>query len=73
MALGQDLVAGTPTVDMVVRSKIRWKVGTFVSGGYHLYVNCPAFINSGGRSVGIGGGGEVAVKYQLIMDCHVDV
>ncbi|KAG6414720.1 hypothetical protein SASPL_122093 [Salvia splendens] len=73
VALGQDQIAGTLMVNIRVRGRIRWKVGTFVSGGYHLYVNCLAFINSGGRSVGIGGGGEVAVKYQLVMDCHVDV
>ncbi|XP_041990139.1 NDR1/HIN1-like protein 1 [Salvia splendens] len=72
VALGQDLVAGTPTVNVIVRSKIRWKVGTFVSGGYHLYVNCPAIMNSGGRRSGIGGG-EAAITYQFFLDCRVDV
>ncbi|KAL1557575.1 NDR1/HIN1-like protein 12 [Salvia divinorum] len=73
VAFNQDQIAGTLMVHIRVRGRVRWKVGTFVSGGYHLYVNCPAFINSGGRNVGIGDGGEAAAKYQLIVKCHVDV
>ncbi|KAL1557576.1 NDR1/HIN1-like protein 1 [Salvia divinorum] len=72
VALGQDLLAGTPMVNMVVRSKIRWKVGSFVSGAYHLYVNCAAFMNSGSRRSGRGGG-EAAITYQFFVDCRVDV
>ncbi|KAH6773003.1 Late embryogenesis abundant hydroxyproline-rich glycoprotein family [Perilla frutescens var. hirtella] len=72
VALTQDEIAGTVMVNIRVRGRIRWKVGTFISGGYHLYVNCPAYINFGGRNNGIAVG-PAAIKYQLIMDCHVDV
>ncbi|KAH6789745.1 Late embryogenesis abundant hydroxyproline-rich glycoprotein family [Perilla frutescens var. frutescens] len=72
VALTQDEIAGTVMVNIRVRGRIRWKVGTFISGGYHLYVNCPAYINSGGWNNGIAVG-PAAIKYQLIMDCHVDV
>ncbi|KAL1544534.1 Late embryogenesis abundant hydroxyproline-rich glycoprotein family [Salvia divinorum] len=72
VSLNQDQIAGTLMVNIRVRGRIRWKVGTFISGGYHLYVNCPAYINSGGRNIGISGD-AAAIKYQLIMDCHVDV
>lgn len=70
--MNQDEIAGTVMVNVRVDGRIRWKVGTFISGRYHLYVNCPAYINFGGRNNGIAVG-PAAIKYQLIMDCHVDV
>lgn len=71
VSLNQDEVAGTVLVNVRVDGRIRWKVGTFVSGKYHLYVNCPAYINFGNKNNAIAVGS--AMKYQLIMDCHVDV
>lgn len=71
-SLGQDEVTGTVLVHVRVDGRVRWKVGTFVSGSYHLYVNCPAYINFGAK----GNGGIAvgsAIKYQLLMDCNVDV
>ncbi|KAL3850263.1 hypothetical protein ACJIZ3_012145 [Penstemon smallii] len=75
VSLNQDQFAGTVLVNIKIDGRIRWKVGTFVSGKYHLFVNCPAYINFGGKNnnnngVAVGAG---AMKYQLIMDCHVDV
>ncbi|KAK6138155.1 hypothetical protein DH2020_028091 [Rehmannia glutinosa] len=73
VSLSQDQVAGTVLVNIRVDGRVRWKVGTFISGKYHLYVNCPAYIDFGNRNnnnaVVVGS----AMKYQLIMDCHVDV
>ncbi|KAL2240046.1 NDR1/HIN1-like protein 1 [Sesamum indicum] len=71
VSLNQDQMAGTVLVYIRVDGRIRWKVGTFISGKYHLYVNCPAYINFGDRSNAVVVGS--AIKYQLIMDCHVDV
>ncbi|KAL7154149.1 hypothetical protein ABFS83_04G216000 [Erythranthe nasuta] len=72
VSLTQDQIAGTVLVNIKIDGRVRWKVGTFISGKYHLYVNCPAYINYGGRNNGVAVGPAV-IKYQLIMDCHVDV
>ncbi|KAL0389942.1 UNVERIFIED_CONTAM: NDR1/HIN1-like protein 1 [Sesamum calycinum] len=72
VSLSEDQIAGTVLVNVRVDGRIRWKVGTFISGRYHLHVNCPAYINFGGRNNGMGVG-PAAIKFQLIMDCHVDV
>lgn len=72
VSLNQDQIAGTVLVNIRVDGRIRWKVGTFISGKYRLYVNCPAYINFGGRGNGVAVG-PAAIKYQLILDCHVDV
>lgn len=72
-SLWQDEVAGRVVVDVRVDGRMRWKVGTFISGKYHLNVNCPAemsFDNNGG---GVAGGLAAPIKYQLVMDCSVDV
>lgn len=70
-ALAQDQFAGTVLIHIRVNGRVRWKVGTFVSGRYHLYVNCPAYINLGNRNSGIMVGS--VIKYQLVQSCHVDV
>lgn len=67
--LSQDELTGTVLIHVKVDGRVRWKVGTFITGSYHLYVNCPVYINLGSRINGIG----TAIKYQLIMDCNVDV
>ncbi|KAL6499727.1 hypothetical protein OROGR_027637 [Orobanche gracilis] len=73
-ALEQDEMAGTVRVNIRVDGRVRWKVGTFVSGKYHLYVNCPAYIHF--ENVSNNNNGVVVgsvMKYPLIMDCQVDV
>lgn len=73
-SLGQDQVAGTVLIDIRVDGRVRWKVGTFVSGRYRLYANCPAFISFGaGRNGGNGFLSGPSIKYQLAQSCHVDV
>lgn len=71
VSLNQDQFTGTVLINIRVDGRIRWKVGTFISGKYHLNVNCPAYINFGTKNNGISVGS--AVRYQLIMDCLVDV
>ncbi|XP_058196162.1 NDR1/HIN1-like protein 1 [Rhododendron vialii] len=74
-ALGEDQVTGRVLLNVKVDGRVRWKVGTWVSGRYHLYVNCPAYIVFGGDRVNSGGGIAVGsgVKFQLVQSCHVDV
>ncbi|KAL3530332.1 hypothetical protein ACH5RR_009654 [Cinchona calisaya] len=71
-ALNQDQFAGTILINIRANGRIRWKVGTFISGKYHLYVNCPAYLNLWNKNTnGILVG--PAMKYQLLQGCHVDV
>ncbi|KAL3518619.1 hypothetical protein ACH5RR_021208 [Cinchona calisaya] len=70
-ALTQDQFAGMVLIDIRVNGRVKWKVGTFISGKYRLYVNCPAYINLGNRNSGVVFG--PAIKYQLVQSCHVDV
>lgn len=69
-SLQQDEDDGVVLVNVKVNGKVKWKVGTWVSGKYHIYVNCPAYIRfAGDRSIA----GGVAVKFQLWQSCSVDV
>ncbi|KAH6774797.1 NDR1/HIN1-like 1 [Perilla frutescens var. hirtella] len=70
-SLGEDEGTGTVLINVRVDGRVRWKVGTFVSRNYHLFANCPAYINFGNKNSGIAVGSPI--KYQLLMDCHVDV
>ncbi|XP_059627783.1 NDR1/HIN1-like protein 1 [Cornus florida] len=70
-ALSQDEMAGMVLINIKIDGRVRWKVGTFISGRYHLYANCPAYISFGNRNNGIVVG--PAIKYQLVQSCHVDV
>lgn len=54
-----------------MNGRIKWKVGAWMSGRYHLYVNCPAYIAFGsGRAALVLGEGT---KFQLASKCAVDV
>ncbi|CAM8964247.1 unnamed protein product [Rhodiola kirilowii] len=55
--------------------RIKWKVGAWMSGRYHLYANCPAYIGFGSGQ-GQGQSGVVVgegMKFQLASGCGVDV
>ncbi|KAJ1407495.1 Late embryogenesis abundant protein [Sesbania bispinosa] len=71
--LRQDQTSGGVLVNVKVNGRVKWKVGTWVSGRYHIYVNCPAYIRlAGDRDNGIGVANP-AVKYQFLQSCIVDV
>ncbi|XP_030459259.1 NDR1/HIN1-like protein 1 [Syzygium oleosum] len=70
--LTQDQSNGYVVVMIRLRGRVRWRVGSFTSGGYHIFVNCPAYITMGSRSTGIAVGNN-AVKYQLMQSCSVNV
>lgn len=61
--LTQDRSAGILLLNIRLDGRVRWKVGTWISGRYHIHVNCPAFvtINSG------------VFRFQQIIRCSVDV
>ncbi|XP_031113566.1 NDR1/HIN1-like protein 1 [Ipomoea triloba] len=74
MEISQDQNAGRVLINVRVDGRVRWKVGTFISGRYRLNVNCPAYLSFGGgeyssNSVLVGS----TAKYQLVQQCYVDV
>lgn len=76
VALAQDETAGYVLVNVRVDGWIRWKVGTWISGHYHLRVNCPALltVNGGKGSYGdVAGGGDGFFRFQQAAACTVDV
>ncbi|XP_060169911.1 NDR1/HIN1-like protein 1 [Lycium barbarum] len=74
-AISQDLMVGTVLLNVKIDGRVKWKVGSFISGKYHLYVNCPAYVGVGGKMMGnsVVVGKSSAIKYQLVQNCHVDV
>ncbi|GER41842.1 late embryogenesis abundant protein [Striga asiatica] len=73
LALRQDQSAGAVRLTVKVTGRVKWRVGAFVSGRYHIHVTCSAYIPLGnGRSSGgivVGDG----IKYQLSQGCSVSV
>lgn len=72
VALKQEQQNGVVSLMIKIDGRVRWKVGAFISGRYHLYVRCPAVITFGGRTTGVVVGNN-AVKYQLVTGCSVSV
>ncbi|XWS56059.1 hypothetical protein CRYUN_Cryun09bG0054300 [Craigia yunnanensis] len=72
VALGSEQAAGSVFLMVKIDGRVRWKVGTFISGRYHLYVRCPAYITFGSKSNGVTVG-ENAIKLQFVTRCSVSV
>ncbi|WOH06221.1 hypothetical protein DCAR_0625644 [Daucus carota subsp. sativus] len=71
-ALSKDQANGAISLMIKINGRVRWRVGSFISGHYHLHVSCPAYIpfgNKNGDTTMVGSG----VKYQLSQKCKVDV
>ncbi|KAL9663074.1 hypothetical protein QQ045_027911 [Rhodiola kirilowii] len=70
--LGQEQQLQMVTLQIKMSGRIKWKVGAWMSGRYHLYADCPAYIAFGsGRSGGVLVG--EAMKVELASKCGVDV
>jgi hypothetical protein len=81
-AMKQDISAGYVLLHVKVDGRVKWKVGSWVSGGYHLFVNCPALLSASGGNAGgafamsaatAGGGHNVSLKFTQPTYCTVDV
>ncbi|CAL5361780.1 unnamed protein product [Camellia sinensis] len=71
VALSQDQAYGTVLLTIKIEGRVRFKVGTYISGRYHLYVKCPVNIVFGNSTAGV-----VVVngiKYQLAQSCSVSL
>ncbi|PWA82995.1 Late embryogenesis abundant protein, LEA-14 [Artemisia annua] len=75
-SLTQDQSNGAIMIYVKMNGRVRWRVGRFISGRYHIHVTCPAYIPFGnnkmtsvipGIQVGTG------MKYQLSQRCSVNV
>ncbi|XP_074585804.1 NDR1/HIN1-like protein 1 [Curcuma longa] len=64
-ALLQDQQAGYVLLSVRVDGRLRWKVGTWVSGRYHLHVNCPALL--------VLDAGAYKYEFQHNTRCSVDI
>ncbi|XP_059668658.1 NDR1/HIN1-like protein 1 [Cornus florida] len=72
ISLTSDAAAGAVSLTIKIDGRVRWKVGTFTSGRYHLHVRCPTYIPfAGPRTTGVVIGN--AIKYQLTQRCRVNV
>ncbi|CAO2825212.1 unnamed protein product [Amaranthus hypochondriacus] len=74
-SLQLDQNAGLVFMNIKVNGRVKWKVGTWVSGKYHFNANCPAYITFGNRGNinGFNLASATAVKLQLSSACQVDV
>lgn len=64
--LNQDESIGYFFVTVKIDGRVRWKVGSWISGHYHLYVSCPAYMvyNPNGQN---------SIHLQQPALCSVDV
>ncbi|KAM0883067.1 hypothetical protein ACQ4PT_031875 [Festuca glaucescens] len=69
-AISQDCQAGYLILQVKIDGRVRWKVGSWISGHYHLFVTCPAFLVTTG---GNGAPGASGFKFQTTTYCHVEV
>ncbi|OAY40766.1 NDR1/HIN1-like protein 1 [Manihot esculenta] len=71
-ALSEDQSTGAVLLMIKMDGRVRFKVGTFISGRYHLYVRCPAYIQFGSSTTSITAG-ENSVKYSVVVGCSVSL
>ncbi|KAF7000492.1 hypothetical protein CFC21_016387 [Triticum aestivum] len=55
-AMKQDIASGYVSLQVKIDGRVKWKVGTWVSGSYHLFVSCPAMLAAGPGGMPLGGG-----------------
>ncbi|CAL9161265.1 unnamed protein product [Musa hybrid cultivar] len=67
-SLQQDEAAGYLLLYLKIDGMVRWKVGTWTSGHYHLEVTCPAFFSVDSTSNGV-----AVVRFQRMSPCSVSV
>ncbi|KAF8403364.1 hypothetical protein HHK36_011466 [Tetracentron sinense] len=71
--LKQDQSAGMLLVNVKIDGRVRWKVGTWISGRYHLHVRCPAYITFGNQGSTGGNPFDYPIKYQLVQSCRTSI
>lgn len=69
--LAQDLNAGAVLLSIKIDGRLKWKVGTWISGTYQLSVNCPAYIRFSDPTAKLVSSSSV-LKFQLVQGCSVE-
>ncbi|KAJ3675131.1 hypothetical protein LUZ60_004173 [Juncus effusus] len=67
-AIMQDQQAGIILLHVKVEGRVKWKVGTWTSGHYHLFVNCPIFVSLNGGT----GNSAPGDGLSQFVECHVE-
>ncbi|KAE8711452.1 protein YLS9-like isoform X1 [Hibiscus syriacus] len=62
---------GLVMLDIKVFGKVKWKVGSWISGRYQINVHCPAYISFTERIMGFQVGSSM--NYHLLQTCKVDI
>ncbi|KAJ4751448.1 hypothetical protein LUZ62_046845 [Rhynchospora pubera] len=63
-ALYKDILAGYILLHVKIDGRIRWKVGSWISDHYHLFVHCPAVLVTHEA---------VPFRFQQITQCSVEI
>ncbi|KQJ89363.1 NDR1/HIN1-like protein 1 [Brachypodium distachyon] len=69
-SLAGDVQAGYLVLQVKIDGRVRWKVGSWISGHYHIFVTCPAFLVGAG---GNGAPGASGLRFQTATYCRVEV
>jgi len=69
-SLAKDVQAGYLVLQVKIDGRVRWKVGSWISGHYHIFVTCPAFLTGVG---GNGAPGASGLRFQSATYCRVEV
>lgn len=64
LSLQQDQAVGFFLLNIKIDGRVKWKVGTWISGTYHLSVSCPAYMTYSSTN---------GIRLQQPASCHVDV
>ncbi|KAL6634215.1 hypothetical protein ACP70R_026886 [Stipagrostis hirtigluma subsp. patula] len=72
-AMKQDVAAGFVALQVRVDGRVKWKVGSWVSGSYHLFVSCPAVLSAAYPGAGGGNGTVASLKFAQPTGCSVEV
>ncbi|KAI7756412.1 hypothetical protein M8C21_028730 [Ambrosia artemisiifolia] len=74
-SLTEDKSDGEIFLLIKMNGRVRWRVGRFISGRYHIHVTCPAIIPFGDKQKSLSPGIVVGtgIKYQLSQRCRVNV
>ncbi|CAM0149995.1 unnamed protein product [Urochloa decumbens] len=69
-ALRKDVANGYLIMEVRIDGRVRWKVGSWTSGHYHIFVTCPAYFITSGNNGVVGAHG---FRFQTPTYCHVEV
>ena len=75
LALEEDQRAGVMLLEVKMEGRVRWRVGSWISGGYRIFVNCPAVFSVTGVGDEDPGDGRSFLEFKFMQSssCVVNV